>query len=216
MRMLVCDDQDIITEGLKLILGSQPDFEVTTASDGAMAVEIVGEKQPDIVLMDLNMPIMNGIKATEVIKQRHPDVKVLILTTYGDDEWLFDAIRSGADGFFLKDIPHNELFSVIRGTVAGDTHIDPKVARKLFDHAAQRTPVPNTQLLSILNEREIEILRLISRGYTNTEIAETIHLSEGTVRNYISVLFSKLDVSDRTQAALLGLRYGLTDINDLK
>jgi len=214
MHILICDDQDIITEGLKLILESQEDFSVMTASDGAQAVDIVAENQPDLVLMDLKMSIMNGVKATEIIKQRFPSVKVLILTTYGDDDWLFDAIRSGADGFLLKDIPHDELFSAIRGTVAGDTHIDPKVARKLFDRAAQRTPVPNTQLLSILNEREIEILRLISRGYTNTEIAETIHLSEGTVRNYVSALFSKLDVSDRTQAALLGLRYGLTDIND--
>lgn len=107
-------------------------------------------------------------------------------------------------------------FNAIRGTVAADTHIDPKVARKLFDHASQRTPLLNIQLLSLLNEREVEILRLISRGYTNTEIARTIHLSEGTVRNYISALFSKLDVTDRTQAALLGLRYGLTDINDLR
>ena len=107
-------------------------------------------------------------------------------------------------------------FNAIRGTVAADTHIDPKVARKLFDHASQRTPLLNIQLLSLLNEREVEILRLISRGYTNTEIAWTIHLSEGTVRNYISALFSKLDVTDRTQAALLGLRYGLTDINDLR
>lgn len=216
MRILICDDQDIITEGLKLILESQEDFSVMTSSDGAQAVDIVAAKQPDLVLMDLKMPSMNGVKATEMIKQRFPAVKVLILTTYGDDDWLFDAIRSGADGFLLKDIPHTELFSAIRGTVAGDTHIDPKVARKLFDHTAQRTPIPNTQLLSILNEREVEILRLISRGYTNTEIAETIHLSEGTVRNYMSALFSKLDVSDRTQAALLGLRYGLTDINDLK
>ncbi|MFZ4826430.1 MAG: response regulator [Phototrophicaceae bacterium] len=199
-----------------MILESQEDFTVMTAADGAQAVDRVAEIQPDLVLMDLKMPIMNGVKATEIIKQRFPSVKVLILTTYGDEDWLFDAIRSNADGFLLKDIPHVELFNAIRGTVAGDTHIDPKVARKLFDHAAQRTPLPNTQLLSILNEREVEILRLISRGYTNTEIAQTIHLSEGTVRNYISALFSKLDVSDRTQAALLGLRYGLTDINDLK
>ena len=216
MLILICDDQDIIAEGLKLILESQEDFSVITASDGAQAVDIVAEKQPDLVLMDLKMPIMNGVKATEIIKQRFPSVKVLILTTYGDDDWLFDAIRSGADGFLLKDIRSSELFSAIRGTVAGDTHIDPKIARKLFDRAAQRTTLPNTQLLSILNEREIEILRLISRGYTNIEIAQTIHLSEGTVRNYISALFSKLNVSDRTQAALLGLRYGLIDINDLK
>lgn len=215
MQILICDDQDIIVEGLRLILESQQDFEVTTASDGSVAVERVTAAQPDIILMDLKMPIMNGIKATAAIKQRFPDVKVLILTTYGDDEWLFDAIRSGADGYLLKDIPHEELFKAIRSTVAGNTHIDPKVARRMFDQVTQRTPIPNSELLSKLNDREIEILRLISRGYTNVQISETIHLSEGTVRNYISALFSKLDVSDRTQAALLGLRYGLADIGDL-
>jgi DNA-binding NarL/FixJ family response regulator len=215
MHILICDDQEIITAGLKLILETQQDFAVTTASDGAVAVDLVAEARPDIVLMDLKMPMMNGVKATEMIKQRFPDVKVLILTTYGDDEWLFDAIRSGADGYLLKDIPHEELFTAIRSTVAGNTHIDPKIARKMFNHIAQRTPVPSSELLSKLNDREIEILRLISRGYTNAEISATIHLSEGTVRNYISALFSKLEVSDRTQAALLGLRYGLTDISDL-
>ncbi|MEM9953993.1 MAG: response regulator transcription factor [Chloroflexota bacterium] len=216
MHILICDDQDIIAEGLKLILESQSDFEVDTASDGAEAVDKVTASQPDIVLMDLNMPIMNGVKATEAIKLQFPDVKVLILTTYGDDEWLFDAIRSGADGYLLKDIPHIKLFDAIRSTVAGETHIDPKVARKMFDQVAQRSPAPDTQFLKKLNDREIEILKLISRGYTNAKISETIHLSEGTVRNYISALFSKLDVSDRTQVALLGLRYGLTDITDLE
>ncbi|MEL7435702.1 MAG: response regulator transcription factor [Chloroflexota bacterium] len=215
MHILICDDQDIIARGLKLILQSQPDFEVSTVSDGAMAVEHVREKQPDIVLMDLNMPVMNGIKATQAIKQHHPEVKVLILTTHGDDEWLFDAIRCGADGYLLKDIPYERLLSAIRSTVAGETHIDPKIARKVFDQVAQRTPAPDSQFLKKLTNREIEILTLISRGLTNTEIAESIHLTEGTVRNYISALFSKIDVSDRTQAALLGLRYGLTDINDL-
>ena len=139
----------------------------------------------------------------------------MILTTYGDDDWLFDAIRSGADGFVLKDIPHEKLFDAIRGTIAGDTHIDPKIASRLFDQAAQRAPLPDTQLFSILNEREIEIIRLISRGFTNTQIAQTIHLSEGTVRNYISAMFARLDLSDRTQAALLCLRYTLVDVNDL-
>jgi two-component system, NarL family, response regulator LiaR len=215
MHILICDDQDIIAEGLKLMLESQPDFEVTTASDGSAAVDLVAEAQPDIVLMDLKMPIMNGVKATETIKQRFPAVKVLILTTYGDDEWLFDAIRSGADGYLLKDILHEELFKAIRSTVAGNTHIDPKVARRMFDQVARRTPVPKSELLSKLNDREIEILRLIARGYTNGEISATIHLSEGTVRNYMSALFAKLDVSDRTQAALLGLRYGLADISDV-
>ncbi|MCG8349989.1 MAG: response regulator transcription factor [Chloroflexales bacterium] len=216
MRILICDDQNIVCEGLKLILESVPDFEVIgIATDGAQAVEMVAAAQPDLVLMDLKMPIMNGIQATDAIKQRFPAVKVLILTTYSDDEWLFDAIRSGADGYVLKDIPHEDLFKVIHGTVAGETHVDPHVAGKLFDHVARRIPPPDAQLAQTLNPREITILGLMARGYTNAEIAKTIHLSEGTVRNYMSAIFAKLDVSDRTQAALMALRYGLIDIGDI-
>jgi DNA-binding NarL/FixJ family response regulator len=217
IRILICDDQDIISEGLKLILESNPEFQVVaTTKDGSQALGEIRRIKPDLVLMDLKMPIMNGIQATQEIKKQFPDIKVLILTVYGDDEWLFDAIRSGADGYILKDIPHQELFKTIQGTMNGSTHIDPEVARKLFDYVAQRTSAPDTQMLRLLNPREIEILRLIGRGYNNSDIAHTIHLSEGTVRNYISTIFAKLDVSDRTQAALLALRYGLMDMKDTK
>jgi two-component system, NarL family, response regulator LiaR len=215
MRILIVDDQDIISAGLKLILESHPEFEVVgTASDGAAGIDMVAQHQPDIVLMDLKMPIMDGVQATDAIKKRFPQVKILVLTTYSDDEWMFDAIRSGADGFVLKDIPHEELFKAIRGTMSGKTHIDPSVAGKLFDHISRGKPLPKAQLTDKLNERDIEILSLLARGYTNPEIATTLHLSEGTIRNYVSEIFAKLEVSDRTQAALLAVRYGLVDVAD--
>jgi two-component system, NarL family, response regulator LiaR len=216
MRLLICDDQDMIREGLTLILSSHADFEVIgTAEDGARALEMIEQDAPDLVLMDLKMPVMDGIQATESIKRRFPHIKVLILTTHSDDEWLFDAIRSGANGYLLKDAPSEDLAKAIRATMAGDTPVDPKMTRKLFNYVAQRNPLPDAHIVSSLNTRELEILRLIARGYSNNAISETVHLSEGTVRNYISAVFAKLDVTDRTQAALLALRYGLVNVGDL-
>ncbi len=216
MRILICDDQDMIREGLTLILNSNAEFEVVgAAEDGAQAIDLVEQSAPDLVLIDLKMPIMDGIQATESIKRRFPQVKVLVLTTHSDDEWLFDAIRSGANGYLLKDAPSEDLFKAIRSAMAGDTPVDPKMARKLFDYVSHHKPEPDARFVSSLNVRELEILRLIARGFTNNAISETVHLSEGTVRNYISTIFTKLNVSDRTQAALLALRYGLVNISDL-
>jgi DNA-binding NarL/FixJ family response regulator len=216
MRLIICDDQELIREGLTLILGSRAEFEVIgTAEDGAKALEMIEQDAPDLILMDLKMPVMDGIQATESIRRRFPAVKVLILTTHSDDEWLFDAIRSGANGYLLKDAPSEELFRAIRAVMAGDTPVDPKMTRKLFDYVSDHNPQPDARVISTLNERELDILRLIARGYTNSAIAETVHLSEGTVRNYISTIFAKLDVADRTQAAILALRYGLVKLSDL-
>lgn len=216
MRLLICDDQDMIREGLSLILSSNPNFEIIgSAEDGAKAIEMIERDIPDIVLMDLKMPVMDGVQATESIKRQFPQVKVLVLTTHSDDEWLFDAIRSGANGYLLKDAPSEDLFKAIQATMAGDTPVDPKMTRKLFDYVTYNQPTPDAKLVNHLNEREIEILRLLARGFTNNAIAETVHLSEGTVRNYISAIFAKLDVPDRTQAALLALRYGLVKVNDI-
>jgi two-component system, NarL family, response regulator LiaR len=216
MRILICDDQDMIREGLTLILSSNTEFEVVgAAEDGARAIDLIEQASPDLVLMDLKMPIMDGIQATESIKRRFPHIKVLVLTTHSDDEWLFDAIRSGANGYLLKDAPSEDLFKAIRAAMAGDTPVDPKMARKLFDYVSHHQPEPDARIVSNLNVRELEILRLIARGFTNSAISETVHLSEGTVRNYISTIFTKLNVSDRTQAALLALRYGLVNVSDL-
>lgn len=212
IRLLLCDDQDIVTEGMGVILRAVRDFQVVgVARDGAQAVEMTGQLHPDLVLMDLRMPIMNGIQATRKLREQFPQVKVLVLTTYDDDEWVFDAIRAGASGYLLKDTPRDQIVAAIRGTVAGATHVDPQVAGKLFAHISQpvsTAPVAST-LTADLSARELEILKLLATGLSNSEIAERLHLSKGTVQNYISNLFVKLDVTDRTQAAVIALRHGL-------
>lgn len=213
ISVLICDDQDIVREGLQLILESDDDISVIgTAVDGAQALEQVAAQPPDVVLMDLKMPGMNGIHATRAIHERFPDVRVLILTTYDGDEWVFDAIRGGASGYLLKDTPREGLIAAVKGTMQGQTHVDPAVAGKLFRQIAQGgAPNAESTLIDALNERERSILRLLTRGLTNAEIGAQLYLSEGTVRNYITSLFSKLSVTDRTQAAVLALRYGLAD-----
>lgn len=211
IQILICDDQAIVCDGLEAILSTDDALEVVgTAYDGAQAVEMAKRMQPDLVLMDLKMPGMNGIQATRIIHSQLPDTRVLVLTTYDADEWVFDAIRSGAAGFLLKDTPRETLLQAIKDTVAGKTHIDPDVAGKLFDHVMQNgAHKPETTLTHDLSERELEVLELIARGFTNADIAQTLHLSDGTVRNYVSAIFSKLGVADRTQAAILALRHGL-------
>jgi NarL family two-component system response regulator LiaR len=213
IRVLICDDQAIVCEGLQAILSTAPDIEVVgTAHDGAQAVEMVARAQPDVVLMDLKMPVMNGVQATRLIRERHPDVRVLVLTTYDADEWVFDAVRSGASGYLLKDAPREKLIEAIRDTAAGKTPVDPGVAGKLFAQVAQGAVPPDTNIAEELSEREREVLGLLARGLTNAEIAERLYLSEGTVRNYVSAILAKLDVADRTQAAVLALRHGLADL----
>lgn len=212
IRVLICDDQEVVREGLQVILNSAPDLEVVgLARDGAEALELLPQTSPDLVLMDLKMPGMNGIQATREIRNHYPQVRVLVLTTYDADEWVFDAIRSGAAGYLLKDTPGEELLAAIRGTVEGKTHVDPAVAGKLFTQVAQTPAGPETTIAVELSERERDVLSLLARGLTNTDIARQLHLSEGTVRNYVSAVFAKLGVSDRTQAAVIALRHGLVD-----
>lgn len=213
ISVLICDDQDIVREGLQLILESDTEINVVgTAMDGAQALEQVAAQSPDVVLMDLKMPVMNGIHATRAIHERYPSVRVLVLTTYDGDEWVFDAIRGGASGYLLKDTPREGLIAAVKGTMQGQTHVDPAVAGKLFRQIAQGgAPNAESTLIEALNEREHSILRLLTRGLTNAEIGAQLYLSEGTVRNYITSLFSKLGVTDRTQAAVLAMRYGVVD-----
>lgn len=210
IRVLICDDQLVICDGLELILATDPELEVVGAvQDGAQAVEDVGRLQPDVVLMDLKMPGMNGIQATRLIHQQYPQVKVLVLTTFGDDEWVFDAIRSGASGYLLKGTPRAELIRAVIGTAAGTTHVDPNVAGKLFAQLASTPAQHETTMVSDLSEREQEVLKLLAQGLTNAEISERLFLTKGTVRNYVSAILEKLGVEDRTQAALIAVRYGL-------
>jgi DNA-binding NarL/FixJ family response regulator len=211
IRVLICDDQWIVCEGLEAILGADSEIEVVgLAQDGVEAIEKIPQTDPDVVLMDLKMPVMNGVQATRKIKALYPDVKVLVLTTYGDDEWVFDAVRNGAAGYLLKGTPRSQLVAAVKGTAEGESFIDPKVAGRLLDHIAVRgAPAADSTLLDALTEREREVLAHLAQGKSNAEIANELYLSHGTVRNYISAILTKLDVTDRTQAALLALRHGL-------
>jgi NarL family two-component system response regulator LiaR len=215
IKVLICDDQDLVCEGLKGILSTDPELMlVGVAKDGAEALEMIPACQPDLVLMDLKMPVMNGVQATRQIRRQHPGIEVLVLTTYDADEWVFDAIRAGARGYLLKDTPRQRLLAAIKEAAAGKTPVDPAVAGKLFAHVTQQTAAPDTAITSLLSEREKEVLGLLGKGLSNGEIAARIYLSEGTVRNYVSSIFEKLGVEDRTQAAVLAIRYGLTNLSE--
>lgn len=210
MKVLICDDQAIIRDGLEMLLTLEKDIEVVgKAQDGAEALEQIAQHQPDLVLMDLKMPGMNGIEATRHIQTRYPTTKVLVLTTYDDDEWLFDALRAGAAGYLLKDTSREDVIKAVRGTVEGKSFVDPAVAGKVLRQVASPQSHPSTLLTQKLTEREVDVLRLVARGLSNAHIAARLHLSEGTVRNHMSALLAKLDVSDRTQAAVIAIQHGL-------
>ncbi len=210
IRVLICDDQDVVREGLRSILGTASGIEVVAlAENGARALELFEQHKPDVVLMDLNMPVMNGIQATRRLRERHPDARILALTTYDADEWVFDVIRAGAAGYLLKDTPRAELIRAIEGTANGLTFVDPNVAGKLFSRVSGGRIASDAVLAAELSARERDIVKLLARGMSNADIANRLHLSEGTVRNYVSSIFDKLGVADRTQAAIVALRHGL-------
>ncbi len=213
-KVLLCDDQVFVCEGLNAILGTAPDIEVVgMAYDGEEALQLVERLQPDLVLMDLKMPVLSGVQATRQIHQRFPQIKILVLTTYDFDEWVLEAVRAGANGYLLKDTPREQLFAAIRGTMQGKSFIDPAVAPKLLNHLSGAAPAsPSNEAAGLLSERELEVLQLVAQGLSNLEIAQKLYLSEGTVKNYVSAIFAKINVTDRTQATLFALRNGLAKL----
>ena len=214
IRVLICDDQTVVREGLAAILSTAPGIEVVgLASNGREALELLQEDQPDVVLMDLKMPVMNGVQTTQHLRRKHPEVNVLVLTTYADDQWVLDAVRSGAAGYLLKDTRRDELIDAIKGTVEGKTYLDPAIAGKLTQQVASGTgpSEPVEPPLDSFTEREQEVLSLLAQGHSNPEIADLLHLARGTVRNYVSAILQKLGVSDRTQAAVVAVRRGMIE-----
>jgi two-component system, NarL family, response regulator LiaR len=209
IRVLIVDDQTIVCEGLKVMLNASAGIEVVgTAHDGAEAVAAAARLTPDVVLMDLKMPGMNGIHATRAIKAAQPQTAVLVLTTYDEDEWVVDAIRAGANGYLLKDTGRAEIVAAIEGGVAGRKPVDPAVAEKLFTYVQQGAPA-SADFATQLTERERDILRLLASGLSNAAIADKLYLAEGTVRNHVTNIFIKLDVTDRAQATALAWKHGL-------
>lgn len=210
MKVLICDDQAIVRDGLELLLKLETDIEVSgTAEDGLQALDLIQNNPPDLVLMDLKMPGISGVETTRRILAAHPHIKVLVLTTFDDDEWVLDAIRAGASGYLLKDTPRERVIEAIRGTMDGKSFVDPAVVGKLMQQVSGNQEQPASSLSDTLTPRELDVLRCISRGLNNAEIAAQLHLSEGTVRNHVSTILSKLEISDRTQAAIIGIKHGL-------
>ncbi len=213
IRIVLVDDQIMVREGLAAIIGTDPEIEVVGQADnGEEALTQVQALEPDMVVMDLQMPVMNGVQATEALKESQPSLPVLVLTTYAADEWVFDAIRAGAAGYLLKDSRREELVAAIKGTMVGESFLDPAIAGKLMKHFSQKKSAsqPETALAD-LTDRERDVLRLIGQGLNNSAIAERLHLAPGTVRNYVSTIIEKLGVGDRTQAAIVAMKEGVIE-----
>lgn len=206
VRLLLVDDQEIIRQGIKSLLESQPDFEVVgEAKNGKEAISQVQALNPDIVLMDVRMPIMDGIAATKSIIQQFPTVQILILTTFDDDEYISQGMQFGAKGYLLKDTPLEPLANAIRLVNAGHTHLGPGLFEKIITSTPEITkakhPTPPHELEE-LTPREKEVLRLIANGANNREIAQKLFISERTVKNHVTSILTQLNLRDRTQAAI--------------
>jgi len=211
IRVLVVDDQELVRTGFTMILGAEDDIEVVgDADDGDVGVTRVGELSPDVVLMDVQMPRLDGIAATRQIVDRHPGTRVLILTTFDDDEYLFSALDAGASGFMLKNCPPDDLVAAIRVVSQGHSLLAPEVTQRVISRSTSRTrAVPDG--LDELTERERDVLIQMARGQSNAEIAQGMFVSEATVKTHVSRILTKLDVRDRVQAVIAAHQSGLMD-----
>jgi DNA-binding NarL/FixJ family response regulator len=203
IRILLVDDQGIIREGLGSLLRSKPDIEVIgEAENGQIAVDMAIALQPDVVLMDVRMPVMDGVAAIRVLRQKAPDIKVLVLTTFDDDEYITQAMGCGARGYLLKDTPSEELAQAIRAVYKGYTQMGPGLFEKVILAPANIIePEPSPEFAQ-LTPREKEVLQLIAQGLNNREIAQELYISERTVKNHVNSILSRLNLRDRTQAAI--------------
>lgn len=214
IRVLLVDDQALFREGLETLLSVHKDIQVVgQASNGQEAVEVATKVHPEVVLMDVRMPILNGVRATRRLKKALPHCRVIVLTTFDDDEYVFDALRAGAVGYLLKDVASAQLVEAIRAAARGESILEPSVAAKVIaEFTRVSSMVPSTQmeqLVDPLSERELEILSLIARGASNKEIASQLYIAEGTVKNHVTHILGKLGVRDRTQAALKARKLSL-------
>lgn len=214
IQVAIVDDQPLFTDGLGRIVGAQQSMEVVgVAHDGESGVRMCEELRPDVILMDINMPVMDGVTATGKIRQILPEVKVLILTVNADDMNVFQGIKAGATGYLLKDCTPDDLSRAIETVYAGDTIMSPEVARKMllaFEEVDEEPEAPD------LSSRELDVLRAIARGKGNKQVATDLNISDKTVRNHVSNIYKKLHIYDRTQAVLYALREGLIETDDIE
>ncbi len=210
ITLLLVDDQRLMRDGLRTLLELEADLQVVAeAENGVQAMEAYAAHAPDVVLMDIRMPVMDGVQATRHLLAAHPDARIIILTTFDDDEYVFDALRAGALGYLLKDVSGTELAEAIRTVAGGGALIEPSVARKVLAEFSRLPAAPRAGPDLPLSERERQILALLAQGLSNKQIATRLHLAEGTVKNYVSSILGKLGVEDRVQAALRARELGL-------
>jgi DNA-binding NarL/FixJ family response regulator len=206
IRLLIVDDQSLVCQGLAAMLSLEEDLEILdTANNGQAAIELVGKHQPDVVLMDVRMPVMDGREATRTIVQQFPEVKVLVLSTFDDDQYIADAIQAGAMGYLLKDMPCEELAQAIRLVHSGYTQLGPGLMEKLLQGVAQPKTDQTESLAAELNQltkREREVFSLIGRGCTNREIADELYVTEGTVKTHVTHILNRLNLKNRSQIAI--------------
>jgi len=215
VRVLIADDQRVVREGLATIVGGFPDTEVVgLAEDGVEALELVAARAPDVVLMDLRMPRMDGVDATRAVRERHPTIPVVVLTTFADDDSIMAALTAGAAGYLTKDAARDDIRRALEAAVAGQSVLDPAAQAALLK-AAHRTPPAHphrpASLPDGLTDREAEVLALIAAGLSNTEIAARLYVAEATVKTHVNRIFAKTNSRDRAQAAVYAHRHGLVD-----
>ncbi|HEY5979493.1 MAG TPA: response regulator transcription factor [Microlunatus sp.] len=212
IRTLVVDDQSMVRAGLHMLLAGEPDIDVVAeASNGSEAIAQVSRYRPDVVLMDIRMPVLDGLEATRRILAGHDTVKVLILTTFDLDDYVYEALRAGASGFVLKDDPPEQLIAAVRTIAAGEALLSPSVTRKVIAHFARRQRRRPPSALDSLTAREMDVFRLIASGLSNAEIGRELFISDTTVKTHVTRLLQKLEVRDRAQAIVLAYQTGLFD-----
>jgi DNA-binding NarL/FixJ family response regulator len=211
IKILIVDDHPVVREGIGAMLKHEPDFKIVgEAANGLEALEQARELSPDVILMDLRMPEMDGVEAITKIKEAKPEIKFIILTTYSDDEYIFKGIAAGARAYLLKDAPRDELFKAIRAVSRGESLIQPVVASRVLDKLAELSRKnPGAETLS---EREVEVLRLMAKGVSNSNIAEELSITQSTVKTHITNIFQKLNVTTRTEAVTTALKRGIIQL----
>jgi two-component system response regulator DevR len=210
VRILLADDHEVVRVGLRTLLSRHPDLSVVDdAASGSDAVTKALLHKPDIVIMDLRLPETNGVEAIRIIREKHPEIRVLVLTAFSDDQLLFDAIAAGANGYILKEINAEKLVEALRALARGESLLDSRVTERILRRFKEGPPRPQTTAFSSLSFQEKRILTLIADGKSNRDIGVQLHLSEKTVRNYVSQILSKLGLQSRTQAATYALRHHL-------